>query len=98
MSHRGVWIGLRTDVQIGGAWSDNTTVDYTNWIEGKPDNFKSQEGCVQIYVDSDQEGWAGMWDDISCLAAMPYLCKKYVGESTCATRARHLLESPHITS
>lgn len=79
VGHRGVWIGLRTDEVVGGAWSDNSTIDYTNWIEGKPDNYKGQEGCAQIYVDSTPDGWAGNWDDISCQAAMPYICKRLVG-------------------
>ncbi len=65
----GWWIGLG-DAQTEGAfaWTDGSTLDFTRWATGQPDN-DGDEDCVQIF------SWTfGEWIDVACDVARPYVC------------------------
>ena len=50
------WIGL-TDVefQMRFRWIDNSTVTYTNWASGEPNNWSNrEEDCVAMVINSNQ--------------------------------------------
>eukprot|EP00092_Neocalanus_flemingeri_P046978 GFUD01053058.1.p1 GENE.GFUD01053058.1~~GFUD01053058.1.p1 ORF type:complete len:171 (+),score=17.36 GFUD01053058.1:62-574(+) len=69
-----------TDAWIGGfrilpavspfwAWVDGSTLSYTNWASGKPDNGGGNQNCVQMYTN-------GYWDDVGCEVRKAYVCEK----------------------
>ncbi|KAE9546673.1 hypothetical protein FO519_010115 [Halicephalobus sp. NKZ332] len=51
--HGQTWIGLYTNNNPGRSftWSDGTSVNYTNWTPGSPDD-SSSDRCVVFAVDS----------------------------------------------
>ncbi|KAM6168132.1 low affinity immunoglobulin epsilon Fc receptor [Erethizon dorsatum] len=54
------WIGLR-DLDIEGEfiWMDGSSVDYSNWQPGEPNNADQGEDCVMILG-------SGKWNDAFC--------------------------------
>uniref|UniRef100_A0AC34G3E9 C-type lectin domain-containing protein n=1 Tax=Panagrolaimus sp. ES5 TaxID=591445 RepID=A0AC34G3E9_9BILA len=70
-----VWIGLKVEFddnwQSKWVWTDKTSVDYTNWSVGQPDDHGSSEGCTEFYNHY-------AWNDIPCDRPHPnFVCKKY---------------------
>lgn len=68
------WIGIR---KIGGIWTwvgtnKPLTEEAENWGKGEPNNKKSKEDCVEIYIKRKQD--AGKWNDDSCLKSKVALC------------------------
>ncbi|XP_027724257.1 L-selectin [Vombatus ursinus] len=68
------WIGIR---KIGGIWTwvgtnKPLTEEAENWGTGEPNNKKSKEDCVEIYIKRQQD--AGKWNDDSCLKPKVALC------------------------
>ena len=62
---RSVWLELKMEGG-NGTWSDNTTLDYSNWGEGQLNNNKR---CV--YFDS-----SGTWKRENCTEKeRNYICK-----------------------
>lgn len=59
----------------GYVWSDGSPVQYTNWGVNQPDNFHSQEDCVEVFGD-------GTWNDVSCGEMRHFGCKISVGKSS----------------
>ncbi|XP_070535377.1 macrophage mannose receptor 1-like [Ptychodera flava] len=69
------WIGLR-QYGFGGdyEWSDGTALDYVNWLEGEPNNFKGMEECAQISESPD----TAQWNDQHCAVEFSFICKKFI--------------------
>uniref|UniRef100_G3W9F6 L-selectin n=1 Tax=Sarcophilus harrisii TaxID=9305 RepID=G3W9F6_SARHA len=68
------WIGIR---KVGGIWTwvgtnKPLTEEAENWGKGEPNNKKSKEDCVEIYIKRNQD--AGKWNDDSCLKSKVALC------------------------
>ena len=64
-----VFIGL-TDTEIEGTfvWSDGSTVVYTNWEDGEPNDEHGIGDCVILVAN-------GKWNDTPCSMWYEYLCK-----------------------
>ncbi|XP_026365199.2 L-selectin isoform X1 [Ursus arctos] len=73
-SHTYYWIGIR---KIGGIWTwvgtnKSLTKEAENWGDGEPNNKKSKEDCVEIYIKRTKD--AGKWNDDSCYKQKRALC------------------------
>uniref|UniRef100_A0A671PK24 C-type lectin domain-containing protein n=1 Tax=Sinocyclocheilus anshuiensis TaxID=1608454 RepID=A0A671PK24_9TELE len=60
-----VWIGLTRDRSYGWGWTDLTSLGFTNWAPGEPneaihDGDVGKENCVEMYHD-------GTWNDNNCV-------------------------------
>ncbi|KAH1176206.1 hypothetical protein KIL84_020940 [Mauremys mutica] len=65
------WIGLH-DVSNEGTfiWVDDSSVSYSNWDRGEPNNFGSGEDCVMMLKD-------GKWNDAPCVMnEVGWICEK----------------------
>ncbi|XP_054482880.1 lactose-binding lectin l-2-like [Anoplopoma fimbria] len=67
------WIGL-TDIHKEGSWmwSDGSTVDFSFWSTGEPNNA-GQEHCVHANYDRYLK-----WNDGQCSATYPSVCTSRV--------------------
>ncbi|XP_072504795.1 L-selectin isoform X2 [Notamacropus eugenii] len=68
------WIGIR---KVQGVWTwvgtnKSLTAEAENWGKGEPNNKKSKEDCVEIYIKRKED--AGKWNDDSCLKLKTALC------------------------
>jgi gliding motility-associated-like protein len=55
-----IWIGFNDEAQEGTfGWYDQSTVSFTNWNTGEPNDAGGNEDCTQIYPD-------GFWNDLPC--------------------------------
>ncbi|XP_058887341.1 sushi, von Willebrand factor type A, EGF and pentraxin domain-containing protein 1-like [Acipenser ruthenus] len=68
------WIGIR---KINETWTwvgTNQTLseEAENWAENEPNNGKSTEDCVEIYIKRDKE--SGKWNDETCMKQKTALC------------------------
>lgn len=68
------WIGIR---KVEGVWTwvgtnKSLTEEAKNWGEGEPNNRKSKEDCVEIYIKRVKD--SGKWNDDSCHKAKTALC------------------------
>ncbi|XP_041036041.1 C-type lectin domain family 4 member E-like [Carcharodon carcharias] len=63
------WIGL-TDRESEGNWKwvDGTPVSFTQWYQGKPNNWKGNENCALIRTSG--------WNDYICSDHFPFICEK----------------------
>ncbi|XP_038076947.1 macrophage mannose receptor 1-like [Patiria miniata] len=68
-----IWIGL-SDITTNRQfkWIDGTTLDYTNWNSGEPNEYGGQEDCVEMY---DHWNDAGEWNDQNCDTKNGYVCQ-----------------------
>ncbi|CAH1779946.1 unnamed protein product [Owenia fusiformis] len=65
-----LWIGLNNrDTEEGHKWSDGSSVTYTNWADGEPNNWGDRENCVEM-KNSD-----GKWNDMNCGRTRNWVCK-----------------------
>ena len=71
VTDRALWIGL-SDVTVEGkwVWTDNETVQFTNWSHGQSDNAGWGEDCAALYT-FDDDGWVQLskWNDRPCWEA-----------------------------
>lgn len=72
------WIGIR---KLGGTWTwvgtrKALTKEAENWAAGEPNNRRSNQDCVEIYIKRQQE--SGKWNDEPCNRKKKALC--YRGE------------------
>lgn len=72
------WIGLR---KLGGIWTwvgtqKALTKEAENWAVGEPNNRRSNQDCVEIYIQRPQQ--SGKWNDEPCNRKKKALC--YQGE------------------
>ncbi|XP_004688170.2 PREDICTED: L-selectin isoform X2 [Condylura cristata] len=68
------WIGIR---KIKNLWTwvgtnKTLTKEAENWGRGEPNNKKSKEDCVEIYIKREKD--AGKWNDDACHKAKRALC------------------------
>ncbi|KAM4852470.1 mannose-binding protein A-like isoform 1-T2 [Thomomys bottae] len=60
-----------TDVEVEGKFTyveGGGRLVYSNWKENEPNDHSSGEDCVCMRVD-------GLWNDISCLASLNFICE-----------------------
>ncbi|MEC7984726.1 MAG: lectin-like protein [Myxococcota bacterium] len=65
------WIGLNDRGQGNEdnfSWVSGETFDYENWNDGEPNNWESQEDCVEFYDN-------GLWNDASCQKEQYFICE-----------------------
>ena len=61
------------DFAVGWAWTDKTSLGFTNWAPNEP-NFAfhpgdvAEENCVEMYHD-------GHWNDNNCLEKRGFVCR-----------------------
>ncbi|KAM9186676.1 P-selectin-like isoform 4-T4 [Mergus octosetaceus] len=70
------WIGIRKQ---SGVWTwvgtnKALTKEAENWAKGEPNNRRSNQDCVEIYIKRQQE--AGKWNDEPCNKKKTALCYK----------------------
>ncbi|XP_057583523.1 L-selectin isoform X2 [Hippopotamus amphibius kiboko] len=68
------WIGIR---KVEGVWTwvgtnKSLTKEAENWGDGEPNNKKSKEDCVEIYIKRQKD--AGKWNDDACHKVKIALC------------------------
>uniref|UniRef100_A0A3B3HFB0 C-type lectin domain-containing protein n=1 Tax=Oryzias latipes TaxID=8090 RepID=A0A3B3HFB0_ORYLA len=65
------WIGL-SDRDLEGTWKwvDGSPLTLQFWGSDQPDN-SGEEDCGHI-----RNGFPGVWNDISCLSSMQWICEK----------------------
>ena len=72
-----LWIGLNDRLKEGQfVWSDGTpfldsSLSYSNWRYGQPDNSKNLEDCVEL----NKKGW----NDLQCSNTEYYICERPKG-------------------
>ncbi|XP_052058479.1 CD209 antigen-like protein C [Mytilus californianus] len=64
------WIGLNDLTREGWyTWiSDYSTVTYTDWLSGNPDNSHGIEDCCEIRGSN--------WNDVDCSMSYSFICEK----------------------
>ncbi|XP_069142061.1 asialoglycoprotein receptor 2-like [Argopecten irradians] len=64
------WIGAHDAVQEGSfVWATSRQPISVNHFVHSPDNYKNNEGCIEI--DSD-----GNWNDNDCMTTFRYICER----------------------
>uniref|UniRef100_A0A663FAC5 p-selectin n=1 Tax=Aquila chrysaetos chrysaetos TaxID=223781 RepID=A0A663FAC5_AQUCH len=68
------WIGIR---KLGGTWTwvgtrKALTKEAENWADGEPNNRRSNQDCVEIYIKRRWE--SGKWNDEPCNRKKKALC------------------------
>uniref|UniRef100_A0A8C0BV31 p-selectin n=1 Tax=Buteo japonicus TaxID=224669 RepID=A0A8C0BV31_9AVES len=68
------WIGIR---KLGGTWTwvgtrKALTKEAENWADGEPNNRRSNQDCVEIYIKRQWE--SGKWNDEPCSRKKKALC------------------------
>lgn len=69
------WIGMYST--IGGRlfhWTDNSSMDYTNWDIFEPSFQNKEEECVHL-VFNVREDTLGKWNDHRCSMRFPFICQ-----------------------
>ena len=58
------------DLDVEGTWTwiSGTTLGFTHWGDGEPNNAGNNEDCGQVRSD-------GRWNDVNCAGAAPALCE-----------------------
>uniref|UniRef100_A0A8C5QSQ1 E-selectin n=1 Tax=Leptobrachium leishanense TaxID=445787 RepID=A0A8C5QSQ1_9ANUR len=81
------WIGIR---KIKGLWTwvgtnKTLTAEATNWADLEPNNQKTTEDCVEIYIKRSPD--AGKWNDDDCSKKKRALC--YTASCNATTCSGH---------
>ncbi|XP_064520480.1 P-selectin-like [Pseudopipra pipra] len=81
------WIGIR---KLGGIWTwvgtrKVLTKEAENWAVGEPNNRRSNQDCVEIYIKRKEQ--SGKWNDEPCSRKKKALCYKASCQpSSCSQR------------
>ncbi|KAJ7393784.1 chromatin-modulating protein mrc1 [Desmophyllum pertusum] len=78
--YNNVWIGFN-DIEHEGTYRwevDNSTVDFTKWEPGQPNNIDSQD-CGEIGA----KAFFGLWNDRECTVEKCYICEKPANGMSC---------------
>ncbi|CAC5399326.1 MRC [Mytilus coruscus] len=70
-----LWICAH-DIGIEGTWCwiyDNTTVNFTNWGVGEPNNHEGNENCAEL-----SEAALYGWNDGVCTSVLQYICERQI--------------------
>ncbi|CAG2232216.1 unnamed protein product [Mytilus edulis] len=71
---RDFWLG-GTDEVIEGVWVWAPTgkdLTYTNWLQGNPDNWNTNENCLELVLSHDV---LGKWNDQECSFVSHFICE-----------------------
>jgi hypothetical protein len=71
-----LWIGAN-DLRKEGKWtwiSDHSTLAYSYWRKGEPNNYSGVEDCGFIYTHNSR---TGTWNDAPCSRRHGYICEKW---------------------
>ena len=66
-----IYIGFKADDDREWHWADNSSVYYTAWHPGEPNNANYNEYCGSI---SRQHGH---WNDVNCADEKPFVCSRW---------------------
>lgn len=70
LGNKDVFVGFSdSDVEATFVWVDGSTVTYTNWATGEPNDDNSMEDCVIVI------GTSGKWNDTPCIMWYEFMCK-----------------------
>ncbi|CAB3985203.1 macrophage mannose receptor 1-like, partial [Paramuricea clavata] len=69
-----VWIGLN-DLKTKGVyeWSDSSSVSWTNWYAGQPDERRTDKSCVYMSLERGKRGLM-YWSDQNCTSKYAFMC------------------------
>ena len=73
------WLGGRRDPgnRDTWVWSDGTPWDYTNWVQGQPDNTAGVEDCAHMWESGHLPlAERHKWNDRPCSHERTFVCKK----------------------
>jgi hypothetical protein len=75
-----VWIGLN-DLKTKGVyeWSDGSSVSWTNWYFGQPDERQTDKSCVFMSLRRGKRGWM-YWSDQNCTNKYAFICAYNIGK------------------
>lgn len=63
------WIGINDAYSESTfAWEDGSSVDYTNWAYGEPNDAGGYEDCGEFT-------WGWQWNDLPCGNGINYICR-----------------------
>ena len=71
-----VWIGFVHEPNSVFKFVDHRLTTYTNWGPGQPNRLLVQRSCTQANITGSD---LGVWDDVDCNTANPYVCEIYKG-------------------
>ena len=93
--HHRVWIGgMRTslvDYQDAFYWIGGQKMNYTDWIDGEPNNLNKDENCIAMGNVKSFHGFYKHWLDERCDSRLPVLCQKDLNTTNEDTRVGILL-------
>jgi hypothetical protein len=61
------WVGTASGSAVNGA--------YTHWDQGEPNNYQTNEDCVEMLVAAVPEK-AGLWNDVRCSTTLSFVCEE----------------------
>ncbi|XP_046884147.1 macrophage mannose receptor 1b [Hypomesus transpacificus] len=65
------WVGLSAlDPQTGWSWSDESPLNFQNWMDGEPNSHMGMELCVEHHYGDE-----GQWNDIHCESYNDWFCQ-----------------------
>ena len=70
LGNKDVFVGFSdSDVEATFVWVDGSTVTYTNWDTGEPNDDNGMGDCVIVLRTS------GKWNDTPCIMWYEFMCK-----------------------
>ncbi|XDV15996.1 hypothetical protein PO909_015895 [Leuciscus waleckii] len=68
-----VWIGL-SDIETEGImkWVDNSTLKQGFWFKGEPNNYVTDEDCIEVMPTKDP---VNNWNDLPCSEKRKGICE-----------------------